>query len=40
MASRGAPRMPLPVRSSARIASTCGHDELSAISGRDSDDKA
>jgi len=39
MASRGAPRMPLPVRSSARIASTCGQDDVSAISGRANDDK-
>jgi hypothetical protein len=40
IASRGAPRMPLPVRSRARIASTWGHDVLSAMSGRAIDDKA
>jgi hypothetical protein len=40
IASRGAPRMPLPVRSSARISSTCCHAVVSAMSGRAADEIA
>jgi hypothetical protein len=34
IASRGAPRIPLPARSSARMRRTCGQVVVSAISGR------